>query len=129
MGRDLEGYLACLDRDSFKFYFDSREDSIAEILREYWGLDSLVWGYTEERLATMELFSAVNTINLNLFKRSFQYDTSGGRVYSYYDYILTIDPPPPNVDVAEGRALFILKKNPKDGYWYIITWQDYSLQE
>lgn len=129
MGKNLEGYLACLDQDSFRFYFDSREDSIAEILREYWGLDSLVWGYTEERLATMELFSAVNTINLTLIKRSIQYDASGKRAYSYYDYILTVDPLPPNVDVAEGRALFILRKNPKDGYWYIITWQDYSLQE
>ena len=129
IAKDLEAYLSCLDPDSFKFYFDSQEDSIAEILREYWGLDSLVWGYSQERIATEELFDAVNSIQLTLFSRGLQYDSTGTRATALYDYILSLDPSPPDIDLVEGRALFVLRKRPSDGLWYIVLWQDYALEE
>ncbi len=127
MSRDLEGYLACLDPDSFRFVFDAREDSIQEILREYWGLDSLVWGYTEEKLSAQELFASVDQINLTLVLRGRTTDSTGTRVYLLYDYLLTLEPPPPGAEMAEGRALFLLVRNPEDHYWRIREWQDYTL--
>lgn len=127
MSRDLEGYLACLDPDSFRFVFDAREDSIQEILREYWGLDSLVWGYTEEKLSAQELFASVDQINLTLVLRGRTTDSSGTRVRLLYDYLLTLEPPVPGADMAEGRALFLLVRDPQTHYWRIREWQDYAL--
>jgi len=127
MSRDLEGYLACLDPDSFRFVFDAREDSIREILREYWGLDSLVWGYLEERLSAQELFASVDQISLTLIKRGHTTDSTGTRVLLLYDYVLTLDPPLPEAEVAEGRALFVLVQDPQTHYWRIRQWQDYAL--
>jgi len=123
--KDLEGYLKCLSRDSFKFYFDQTDTSIQDILRENWGLDSLVWGYTEEKLSTLSLFEGVRSVYLELVKESVDPDTLRERKTLNYIYLLSIDPSPPGVETIEGRAKFTVKKE-SDGYWYIIVWRDYT---
>lgn len=123
--KDLEGYLNCLDKDSFKFYFDQTDTSIQDILKENWGMDSLVWGYTEEKLSTASLFEGVTSVYLELVKESVDPDTSSTRRTLNYIYLLSLDPSPTGIEAVEGRAKFTVKKE-TDGYWYIIVWRDYS---
>jgi hypothetical protein len=123
--KDLEGYLKCLNRDSFKFYFDQSDTSIQDILKENWGLDSLVWGYTEEKLSTSALFEGVRSVYLELVKESVDPDTFSNRKTLNYLYLLSLDPSPPGIETIEGRAKFTVKRE-SDGYWYIIVWRDYA---
>jgi len=125
MAKDLEGYLACLDPDSYRFYFDESDTATRKILEQQLGLDSLVWGITEERISAEALFSSVQAIHLDLMGGILLPDTVPNRRTYLYTYSLSIDPPPPGVEAIEGRAKFVLKKRP-DGLWYIIRWEDYA---
>ncbi len=127
---DLEGYMSCLD-DSFKFYFDPGEEGILELLKNNWGLDSLVWGRTEERLSAQTLFDYIREseggnldLTLSQLRRIRGDDTSSVWICDYY---LVIEPPPDEgSSVAEGRARFSMKKHRDTGLWYIIRWEDFG---
>ncbi len=125
MAKDLEGYLACLDPDSFRFYFDESDTATRKILEEELGLDSLVWGITEERISAEALFSSVDAIHLDLMGGIPLPDTVPNRKTYLYQYLMAIEPPIPGVEIIEGRAKFVLKKK-EDGYWYIVRWEDYA---
>jgi hypothetical protein len=126
ISRDLEGYLQCLDRDSFKFYFDAQDTTVQSILKREWGLDSLYWGYTEEKLSVEVMFSIEREIYLELVELPAPPNPEPNHVNLFYEYVLNIEPPLENIAIVEGRALFTLKKNPETGYWVIETWRDYA---
>lgn len=123
--KDLNGYIKCLDPDSFRFYFDDSEDSIREILELNWGIDSLSWGLEQEIISARNIFNNVDEINLEL---------TGGRGVPLgdnkwvfiYNYNLNLIPSPPGISSIEGRARFILRRRPEDNLWYIMTWEDYA---
>lgn len=123
--KDLNGYIKCLDPDSFRFYFDDSEDSIREILERNWGIDSLSWGLAEEIISARNIFNNVDEINLEL---------TGGRGIPIgdnkwifiYNYSLNLIPTPAGINSIEGHARFILRKRPEDNLWYIMTWEDYA---
>lgn len=126
MSEDLNGYLNCLDKDSFRFYFSAQDTTVQTILENDWGLDSLVWGYAEERLSAEGMFAYAKEIYLELFELPAPPSPSPETENLFYEYILNIVPLPRNVSNIEGRALFTLKKDPKTGHWKILTWRDYS---
>jgi len=120
--RDIERYKECLDRDSFKFYFDPSQSDIRDILRDRWGIDSLSWGYNEEVISAQRLFEYARNIVLNL--------TNGAKIYSsensetwIWDYYLKIEPAVEGQVEAVGKAIFTFVK--KGNKWYIRLWQDY----
>ena len=121
--RDLTAYLECLDPDSFRFYFDPADTGIERLLRERWGIDSLVWGISQEELATRALFDSVRAISLFLTGGQYLQPPQENRAVLLYEYSLSIDPTPPGVEEIAGRARFTLKRRP-DGYWYILRWED-----
>lgn len=126
MSRDLEGYLQCLDKDSFRFYFDAQDTSVETILKKDWGLDSLYWGYVEERLSVEAMFMIENEIYLELFELPSPPHPSPLMENLFYEYVLNLKPPLQDIGSIEGRALFTLKKEKDTGYWKILTWRDYS---
>jgi len=126
MAKDLDGYLNCLDKDSFRFYFNAQDTTIETILEKDWGLDSLVWGYAEEQLSVERMFAFENEIYLELFEIPAPPSESPDRENLFYEYILNLVPQPRGVSSVEGRAFFTLKKNPQTGLWKIIAWRDYS---
>ncbi len=126
MSRDLEGYLQCLDKDSFRFYFDAQDTTVQSILRRDWGLDSLYWGYTEERLSAETMFSLESDIYLELVELPAPPNRDANHINLFYEYVLNIEPAIENIAVVEGRALFTLRKEPRTGYWVIETWRDYA---
>ncbi len=126
ISKDLDAYLNCLDRDSFKFYFSAQDTSVQSILEKDWGLDSLVWGYAEERLSTERMFAYENEIYLELFELPAPPSPSPDKENLFYEYILNVVPQPRGVGSIEGRALFTLKRDHTTGHWKIITWRDYS---
>ncbi len=120
--RDIERYKECLDRDSFKFYFDPSQSDIRDILRDRWGIDSLSWGYNEEVISAQRLFEYARNIVLNL--------TNGAKIYSsessetwIWDYYLKVEPAVEGQGEAVGKAIFTFVK--KGNKWYIRLWQDY----
>ncbi|MEO0140956.1 MAG: hypothetical protein ABIM88_05355 [candidate division WOR-3 bacterium] len=122
--------MACFD-DSFKFYFDPGEEGIRELLKENWGLDSLVWGRTEERLSAEALFNYIKgseggslDLTLSQLRRIEGNDSSSCWICEYY---LVIEPPPEGgASVAKGRARFFMKRDPETGFWYILRWEDFG---
>jgi hypothetical protein len=122
---NLEEYIACLDPDSFRFFFYEQEgDSLSSILENEWGIDSLVWGLTEERKSAEAIFDACEDIYLELAKISGHNNGQTG-VY-YYEYHLSLTPPPLIEETIRGRARFTLKKDPYTGHWAVTTWEDFS---
>ncbi len=121
--RDILSYVNCLDPDSFRFFFDSAEDSIEEILRQNLGLDSLYWGIEEERLSTEALFNSAQYLYLEMIYIG-GFRPSEDRAALYYDYHMEIIPSPEQKPI-EGRGYFILKKH-SDGLWYILEWHDFT---
>jgi len=121
--RDIEAYKKCLHKDSFKFYFDYSDEEIGEILESRWGIDSMIWGWSEEVLSTEVLFSNVEWINLFLLKEYSFYVDSEHWVGIYW-YDLDIEPSPVS-GVVEGRARFTLKK--ENSNWFIIKWEDFVI--
>ncbi len=120
--KDIEAYRRCLDVDSFVFYFDPSQSDIKDILRERWGIDSLVWGYNEEIRSAEQIFSYADEILLSLTNGS---PIEEGEATStwVWDYYLRIDPPYEGSGYASGRAVFTFVK--KGEYWYIRKWQDF----
>lgn len=121
--RDLDAYLSCLDPDSFRFYFDPADTGIDQLLRERWGLDSLVWGFSQEELSARALFDSVRSISLFLTGGQYLEPPREDRAVLLYEYSLSIEPTPPGVEEIAGRARFTLKRRP-NGYWYILRWED-----
>ncbi len=123
--KDLNGYIKCLDPDSFRFYFDDSEDSIREILELNWGIDSLSWGLEQEIISARNIFENFQEINLDL---------TGGRGIPLgdnkwvfiYNYTLNLIPTVPGITSIEGHARFILRRRPEDNLWYIMIWEDYA---
>ncbi len=123
--KDLEAYRECLDPEGFRFYFDPGEEGIEELLKNEWGLDSLVWGLAEELLSAQVLFESTDYIDLTLFnrRRIWADDTLSVWLAEYY---LVVEPPPAEgAGVAQGRAVFTLRKG-KDGLWRVLKWEDYK---
>lgn len=126
MSKNLQAYRDCLDPDSFRFYFDPGDTGIQEILQNDWGIDSLVWGLTEELLSAEVLFASTDYVDLNLTQRT---KISGNDSVSVWvcRYYLRVEPPPEGgSSTAEGRARFTMKKNPDNGFWYISRWEDFG---
>jgi hypothetical protein len=122
---DLEEYISCLDPDSFRFYFYEQEgDSLSQILQDDWGIDSLVWGLTEERKSAEALFDACDEVHLELVQITGHHDGRTG-IY-YYEYHLNLSPPPIVGETIRGRARFTLRKDSQTGYWNVATWEDFS---
>ncbi len=120
---DIEKYKECLDKDSFKFYFDPSQSDIKDILRDRWGIDSLSWGYNEEIISAQRIFDYADNIVLNITNGSPIYKSESLQVW-IWDYYLKIEPPFEGQGEAIGKAVFTFVK--KGDYWYIRLWQDYK---
>ncbi|MEO0139116.1 MAG: hypothetical protein ABIL16_06305 [candidate division WOR-3 bacterium] len=120
---DIEKYKECLDKDSFKFYFDPSQSDIKDILRDRWGIDSLSWGYNEEITSAQRIFDYASNIVLNIINGSPIYKSESLEVW-IWDYYLKIEPPFEGQGEAIGKAVFTFVK--RGDYWYIRLWQDYK---
>ncbi len=125
MLKDLTLYLSCLDRDSFRFYFNAQDTTVKRLLELNYGMDSLVWGYEEEKNSTDALFSSVNSIYLEFYNASYFYSSNRQDFFYFSNYYLEISSSQTVSEVAEGKVLFLL--HPFDNKWVILRWEDYPL--
>ncbi len=125
ISRDLTLYLSCLDRDSFRFYFNAQDTVARRILETDLGIDSLMWGFEEERLATEALFQLSTSIYLEYLNPVSFYSTDSSRFYFMSSYYMVIGENNGNSEIAEGKLVFTLKKDTDK--WYIFRWDDYPL--
>ncbi len=126
LSKDIQAYRDCLDPDSFKFFFDPADTGIQEILRNNWGIDSMVWGLTEEIQSAQNMFSMTDYLDLNLYEKV-QIRSDDSVSEWRCRYYLTVEPPPEGASAtAQGRAYFVLKRHQDNGFWYILRWEDYG---
>ena len=125
ISQDLPLYLSCLHRDSFRFYFNPQDTVVQRILEVDLGIDSLVWGFEEEKKATEALFELSTSIYLEYLNPVGFYSQDSTRFYFMANYYMVVSGYNHSSEIAEGKLLFLLKS--VDGKWYIIRWEDYPL--
>ncbi len=125
ISRDLVLYLSCLHRDSFRFYFNPQDTVVQRILEVDLGIDSLVWGFEEEKKATEALFELSRSIYLEYLNPVGFYSDDSMTFYFMANYYMVIAEADNSSEIAEGKLLFELRKF--NSHWYIIRWEDYPL--
>ncbi len=125
ISRDLTLYLSCLHRDSFRFYFNAQDTVVRRILETDLGIDSMVWGFEEEKLATEALFELSSSIYLEYLNPVSFFSSDSSVFYFMSSYYMVVGERGGNSEIAEGKLVFTLKKD--SGKWYIFRWDDYPL--
>lgn len=125
VSEDLNLYLSCFFRDSFRFYFNPHDTVVQHILEVDLGIDSLVWGFEEEKEATEALFELSRNIYLEYLNPSWFFPSDSDSFYFMSRYYMVVNTKNGETEIAEGRLIFLLKRI--NNKWYIIRWEDYSL--
>ncbi len=125
ISKDLTLYLSCLHRDSFRFYFNVQDTVAKRILETDLGIDSMVWGFEEEKLATEALFELSRSIYLEYLNPVSFFTTDSNTFYFMSTYYMAITEKNGNSQIAQGKLIFILKRDSQK--WFIFRWNDYPL--
>ncbi len=125
ISQDLPLYLSCLERDSFRFYFNAQDTVVQHILEVDLGIDSLVWGFEEEKKATEALFELCSSIYLEYLNQTGFYSSDSMVFYFMANYYMVVTEQNGSSEIAEGKLLFQLKKIREK--WFIVRWDDYPL--
>jgi len=125
VSEDLNLYLSCLYRDSFRFYFNPQDTVVQHILEVDLGIDSLVWGFEEEKKATESLFELSKSIYLEYLNPTWFYSEDSSTFYFMSSYYMVVSTQNRETEIAQGRLLFLLRTI--DKRWYIVRWEDYPV--